>query len=71
MIQRFYFAVRDGSYDPETGEYDEAGLSVKFSDEQEIPQDVVAFVEQNLPCYEGRLRQITEEEYMRDYGEDE
>lgn len=26
---RYYFAIKDGSYDPETGESDEAGLSVK------------------------------------------
>lgn len=70
MIQRFYFAVRDGSYDPETGEHDEAGLRITLSG-ADMPKDVVAFVEQNMPCYAGRLRQITEEEYMRDYGEDE
>lgn len=70
MIKRFYFAVKDGCYDPETGEYDEAGMVVKF-DENDMPKDVTAFVEQHFPCYAGRIRQITEEEYMRDYGEDE
>lgn len=29
------------------------------------------FVEHQFPCYAGRLRQITEEEYLMDYGEDE
>lgn len=70
MIKRFYFAVKDGCYDPETGEHDEAGMAVKF-DEKDMPKDVTAFVEQHFPCYAGRLRHITEEEYMRDYGEDE
>lgn len=70
MIKSFYFAVKDGSYDPKTGEHDDAGLRITFS-YPEIPDDVVDFVEHMIPCYAGRLRQITEKEYMRDYGEDE
>lgn len=31
MIKIFYFAIKDGSYDPETGEHDEAGLRVALS----------------------------------------
>ena len=31
----------------------------------------MAFAEQLLPCCAGRLRQITEEEYLRDFGDDE
>lgn len=55
---------------PETGEHDEAGLCITLRG-TDMPQDVVAFVEQQMPYYAGRLRHITEEEYMRDYGEDE
>lgn len=70
MSKRFYFAIKDGCYDPETGETDEAGLCVGF-DGPDAPEDVMAFAEQLLPCYAGRLRQITEEEYLRDFGDDE
>lgn len=70
MIKRFYFAINDGCYDPKTGEHDEAGICIALSG-PEMPGDVMAFVEHQFPCYAGRLRQITEEEYMRDYGEDE
>lgn len=31
----------------------------------------MAFAEQQIPCCAGRLRQITEEEYLRDFGDDE
>ena len=70
MSKRFYFAIKDGCYDPETGETDEAGLCVGF-DGPDAPEDVMAFAEQQLPYYAGRLRQITEEEYLRDFGDDE
>lgn len=70
MIKRFYFAIKDGCYDPETGETDDAGLRIALSG-PDMPEDVVAFVEQQLTCYAGRLRQITYEEYIRDFGEDE
>lgn len=43
--KKFYFAVADGCYDPETGATDEAGMSVA-ADEFETPEAVVAFVEQ-------------------------
>ena len=33
-------------------------------------ENAVAFAEQQLPCYAGRLRQITEEEYLREFGDD-
>ena len=69
MGKYFYFAVKDGGYDPETGERSEAGMMVS-SDGIEDADEMQAFVEQELPCYKGRLRQITEEEYLRDYGED-
>ena len=70
MSKRFYFAIKDGCYDPETGETDEAGLCVGF-DGSDAPEDVMAFAEQQLPCYAGRMRQITEEAYLRDFGDDE
>ena len=34
-------------------------------------EDAIRLAEQQLPCYAGRLRQITEEEYLRDFGDDE
>lgn len=68
--KKFYFAVADGCYDPETGETDEAGMSVA-ADELETPEAIIAFVEQQVPSLAGRLRQISEEEYLRDYGDDE
>lgn len=48
MSKRFYFAIKDGCYDPETGETDEAGLCVGF-DGPDAPEDVMAFAEQQLP----------------------
>ena len=69
MGKYFYFAVKDCTYNPETGERGDAGMMVS-KDGIEDAEEMQAFVEQELPCYKGRLRQITEEEYMRDYGED-
>lgn len=66
----FYFAVADGCYDPETGETDDAGL--KISGEGILTtEDAVRFAVKELPCYAERLRQITKEEYLRDFGNDE
>ena len=45
MSKHFYFAIKDGCYDPETGETDEAGLCVGF-DGPDAPEDVMAFAEQ-------------------------
>jgi hypothetical protein len=67
---KFYFAVKDGAYDPETGERYDAGMMVS-ADGIEDAEEMQAFVEQELPSFKGRLRQITEEEYIRDYGDDE
>lgn len=67
---KFYFAVKDGSFDSETGETGEAGLIADgggFSSAEEC----AAFLERKMPHLSGRLRKITEEEYKRDYGEDE
>lgn len=68
--KKYYFAISDGCYDPETGETDEAGMIVA-ADEFETPEMAAAFVEQNIPSLAGRIRQITEEEYIRDFGDDE
>lgn len=68
--KKFYFAVADGCYDPETGETDEAGMIVA-ADELETPEMAATFVEQNIPSLAGRLRQITEEEYTQNFGDDE
>lgn len=70
MSKVFYFAIAGGSYDPETGEHDEAGLRIAI-DGVESAEEAAAIVEQHMPCYTGRMRQITEEEYIRAYGEDE
>lgn len=67
---RYYFAVKDGMVDPDTGEKDEAGMVVKTADVLD-DEEVVALVEASMPCYKGRLRRITQEEYERDFGEDE
>ena len=66
----FYFAVADGCCDPETGEKDDAGLQIS-ADGILTADDAIRLAEQQLPCYAGRLRQITEEEYLRDFGDDE
>lgn len=69
----FYFAVKDGCVNPETGETDEAGLRLSTCDVEGIDSadDAIRFIEKQIPAYAGRLRQITEEEYLRDYGDDE
>ena len=67
---KYYFALKDGTYNPETGEYSEAGIMVKINIDDLTPEEAQAFVEDKLP-YKGRLRMISEEEYMRDYGDDE
>ena len=69
----FYFAVKDGCVNPETGETDEAGLRLSTCDIEGIDSadDAIHFVEKQIPAYAGRLRQITEEEYLRDFGDDE
>ena len=66
----FYFAVADGCCDPETGEKDDAGLQIS-ADGILTAEDAIRLAEHQLPCYAGRLRQITEEEYLRDFGDDE
>ena len=67
---RYYFAVKDGMADLVIGEKDEAGMVVKVAEALD-DKEVVALVEALMPCYKGRLRRITQEEYERDFGEDE
>lgn len=67
---RYYFAVKDGMVDLDTGEKDDAGMVVKVAEALD-DKEVVALVEASMPCYKGRLRRITQEEYERDFGEDE
>lgn len=66
-MSKFYFAVKDGAYDPETGIHEEAGMSVEVTGD--LDEDIISFVERHYPVYAGRLRPLTEEEYMRDYGD--
>lgn len=66
-MSKFYFAVKDGAYNPETGMHDEAGMSVEVTGD--LGEDIISFVERHYPVYAGRLRPITEEEYKRDYGD--
>ena len=47
MSKRFYFAIKDGCYDPETGETDEAGLCVDF-DGPDAPEDAIRLAEQQF-----------------------
>lgn len=48
MGKYFYFAIKDGAYDPETGERDDAGMMVS-ADGIEDADEMQAFVEQELP----------------------
>lgn len=64
MSKRFYFAIEDGCYDPETGETDEAGLCVGF-DGPDAPEDVMAFAERNLPCYAGLQASLQGRRYAK------
>lgn len=67
---RYYFAIRDGCVDPKTGKHDDAGMTVDIS-EPVSDEKAVELIEKMLPCYKGRIRRITQEEYERDFGEDE
>lgn len=62
----FYFAVKDGTVNTETGEKDEAGMVVKTTEEM-TTDEMIQMLECKLPCYKGRIRPITKEEYERDY----
>ena len=55
MDKYFYFEVKDGGYDPKTGERSEAGMMVS-ADGIEDAEEMQAFVEQEMPYYKGRLR---------------
>lgn len=66
----FYFAVADGCYDPKTGEKDDSGLEISGDGIMTV-EDAIRFAEQKIHFYAGRLRQITKEEYIRDFGSDE
>lgn len=66
-MSKYYFAVKDGAYNPETGTHDEAGMSVEVTGD--LDEDIISFVVRHYPEYAGRLRPLTEEEYMRDYGD--
>ena len=65
-MSKYYFAVKDGSYDPQTGETDEAGMVVDVEGFDRV-EDVESFVISKMPNFADRLRPITKEEYERDY----
>lgn len=69
MDKYFYFVVKDGCCDPETGETDDAGMKV-FVEGLDEQEEVVAFVEKQMPHFAGRLRSISEEEYIREFGDE-
>lgn len=62
----FYFAIKDGAVNAETGEKDEAGMVVKTTDAM-TAGEMIRMLECKLPCYKGRIREITKEEYEREY----
>lgn len=64
-MSKFYFAVKDGAYNTETGMHEEAGMCVEVHGD--LDEDIISFIERKYPVYAGRLRPLTEEEYMRDY----
>ena len=66
----FYFAIKDGAVNAETGEKDDAGMVVKTTDAM-TAGEMIQMLEYKLPCYKGRIREITKEEYEREYGEEE
>lgn len=66
QVSKYYFAVKDSCYDPQTGETDEEGMVVDVEGFDRI-EDVERFVVSRMPNFEGRLRPITKEEYKRDY----
>ena len=69
-MSKYYFAVRDMAYGPETGGKDEAGLTIEV--DADIPDElVVGFAESRMPWFAGKLRRLSEEEYQREYGEDD
>ena len=67
---KFYFAIKDGWRNAETGEPEDAAVKIT-SPEITRAEEAKALVMYWNPEYEGRLREITEEEYIRDYGDDE
>ena len=66
---KYYFAIKDGCTDPETGEKDEAGMVIRTC-EAMSDEEAMALVEAMAHFYKGRLRRITREEYERNFGED-
>ena len=69
-MSKYYFAVKDGTVNAETGEKGEAGMVVKTTDAM-TADDMIRMLEYKLPCYKGRIREIAKEEYEREYGEEE
>jgi hypothetical protein len=60
-----YFLVKDGAVN-ENGERDDAGMIVDV-DGLDTEEEVFAHIENILPCYRGRLKLITKEEYEKDF----
>lgn len=65
-MSKYYFAVEDGCYDPETGKTCEAGVVVDAEGFDSIAE-AERFVISHLPNFTARIRRITKEEYERDY----
>ena len=70
-MKTFYFALKDGAVDTVTGEKDEAGIRIRVDDGIETEEEALRWLEKYNPQFAGRIRTITKEEYMRDYGDDE
>ena len=69
-MEHYFFAVKDGGVNADTGDKEDAGMAVKISGINSA-DEVMEYLERAYPCYRGRLRQITREEYDREYGCDE
>ena len=61
-----YFAIKDATVNPETGERDDAGMVVKTMAAYPT-EEMIALLEAKMPDYKGRIREISKEEYERDY----
>ena len=67
---KFYFAIKDGGRNAETGEPEDAAMKIT-SPEIRTAEEAKKLVMYWNPEYKGRLREITEEEYLMDYGDED
>lgn len=68
---KYYFVLKDGALDAITGKKEEAGICICVDGGIETEEEALRWLEEHNPQFAGRIRTITKEEYMRDYGEDD